>query len=63
MKVSEFVGNWTPCDYNIGVDCSTGGICVRCGWNPKVAQKRINALRVKQDSGTLVQKKEEEVEE
>ena len=36
-------GNLWDCPYNVGVGCEKR-TCVRCGWNPKVAQERIEAF-------------------
>ena len=32
----------TPCQYNDGVLCEKQ-VCHRCGWNPEVSQKRMEA--------------------
>lgn len=33
-----------PCPRNGAVICPDHSKCSRCGWNPKVAEKRLNAV-------------------
>ena len=32
------------CKHNCGVNCTADASCDRCGWNPVVAKKRMEAL-------------------
>lgn len=34
------------CKYNENVECREGN-CLKCGWNPKVAKKRLERIRAK----------------
>lgn len=34
-----------PCPGNMYIICSDHSQCSRCGWNPKVAEKRLEAIQ------------------
>ena len=46
MDEFEMAGKETKCKYNAMVDCR-GGACLKCGWNPKAAQERIQRMMCK----------------
>ena len=46
MDEFEIAGKETKCKYNAMVDCR-GGACLKCGWNPKAAQERIQRMMCK----------------
>lgn len=35
------------CEFNEGVSCFPVGDCQKCGWNPNVAQKRLERILAK----------------
>ena len=41
MKYSPQWKPGAPCPRNIAVECADQTQCARCGWNPKVAEKRL----------------------
>jgi len=46
----------SECKYNLGVDCKDQSTCASCGWDPEVAQRRIQ--RGKEASRPLHTKEE-----
>ena len=47
MQLQE-MKNPHPCPYNGGVVCVDQIGCIRCGWNPKVAEERLHRIMEEQ---------------
>lgn len=41
------IKNPHPCPFNGAVVCADQTCCARCGWNPKVAEKRLHKFKQK----------------